>query len=102
MFTMKRATKAYAAASPAICKKFGGRYLLRNGRFSDMEGQSRSRNVVVEFPDYESALACCRSARRHSQRTSIGRTARPEWNAVSLCAPNQIVATVAEQLVDRL
>jgi len=53
--------KAYAAASPGICKKFGGRYLLRNGRFTDAEGQSRSRNVVVEFPDYETALACYRS-----------------------------------------
>lgn len=54
--------KAYAAASPAICRKFGGRYLVRSGRFADVEGQSRSRNVVVEFPDYEAALACYRSA----------------------------------------
>jgi len=54
--------KAYAAASPAICEKFGGRYLVRNGRFTDVEGQSRSRNVVVKFPDYEAALACYRSA----------------------------------------
>ena len=35
---------------------------MRNGRFTDVEGQSRSRNVVVEFPDYEAALACYRSA----------------------------------------
>ena len=34
---------------------------MRNGRFTDAEGQSRSRNVVVEFPDYETALACYRS-----------------------------------------
>ena len=54
--------KAYAAASPAICKKFGGRYLVRSGRFTSVEGQSRSRNVVVEFPDYDAALACYRSA----------------------------------------
>ena len=54
--------KAYAAASPSICRKFGGRYLVRNGRFTNVEGQSRSRNVVVEFPDYEAALACYRSA----------------------------------------
>ena len=53
--------KAYAAASPGICKKFGGRNLVRNGRFTDAEGKSRSRNVVVEFPDYETALACYRS-----------------------------------------
>ena len=35
---------------------------MRNGRFTDVEGQSRSRNVVVEFSDYEAALACYRSA----------------------------------------
>jgi uncharacterized protein (DUF1330 family) len=54
--------KAYAVTSAAICKKFGGRYLVRNGRFSDVEGQSRLRNVVVEFPDYETAFACYCSA----------------------------------------
>ena len=26
-----------------------------------IEGQSRSRNVVIEFPDYETALACYHS-----------------------------------------
>src|ERR1700676_476982 len=54
--------KAYAAASPAICRKFGARYLVRHGPFTDVEGQSRSRSVLVEFPDYEAALACYRSA----------------------------------------
>jgi len=34
---------------------------VRNGRFTGAEGQSRSRNVVVEFPDYEAALACYNS-----------------------------------------
>jgi uncharacterized protein (DUF1330 family) len=29
--------------------------------FTDADSQSRSRNVVVEFPDYETALACYRS-----------------------------------------
>jgi uncharacterized protein (DUF1330 family) len=53
--------KPYAAANPAIFKKFGGRFVIRGGRFEAVEGNSRSRNVVVEFPDYESALACYRS-----------------------------------------
>ena len=30
-------------------------------RFTAIEGQSRSRNVVIEFPDYETALACYHS-----------------------------------------
>ncbi|MGB6538421.1 MAG: DUF1330 domain-containing protein [Xanthobacteraceae bacterium] len=51
----------YAAANPAIFKKFGGRYVVRAGKFEDMEGSSRSRNIVIEFPDYATALACYRS-----------------------------------------
>ena len=35
---------------------------MRGGKFENPEGTSRSRNVVIEFPDYESALACYRSA----------------------------------------
>jgi uncharacterized protein (DUF1330 family) len=53
--------KPYAAANPAIFKKFGGRFLVRGGKFDAPEGNSRARNVVIEFPDYASALACYRS-----------------------------------------
>ncbi|KAB2884427.1 MAG: DUF1330 domain-containing protein [Pseudorhodoplanes sp.] len=53
--------KAYAAANPAIFRKFGGRFIVRAGKFEAVEGSSRSRNVVIEFPDYESAMACYRS-----------------------------------------
>jgi len=53
--------KPYAAANAAIFKKFGGRYVVRGGKFDGMEGSSRSRNVVIEFADYAAALACYRS-----------------------------------------
>ena len=53
--------KAYAAANPAIFNKFGGQYVVRGGRFTSVEGESRSRNVVIEFRDYDAALACYRS-----------------------------------------
>jgi uncharacterized protein (DUF1330 family) len=53
--------KPYALANPAIFMKFGGRFVVRGGKFENPEGQSRSRNVVIEFPDYETALACYRS-----------------------------------------
>jgi uncharacterized protein (DUF1330 family) len=53
--------KPYAAANAAIFKKFGGRYVVRGGKFDGMEGSSRSRNTVIEFPDYATALACYRS-----------------------------------------
>ena len=53
--------KPYAAANPAIFRKFGGRFVVRGGKFEGVEGQSRARNVVIEFPSYEAALACYRS-----------------------------------------
>ena len=53
--------KPYAEANAAIFKKFGARYVVRGGKFEGMEGRSRSRNVVIEFPDYAAAVACYRS-----------------------------------------
>ena len=55
------AYKPYAAANPAIFKKYGGRFLVRGGKFDAAEGNARARNVVIEFPDYAAALACYRS-----------------------------------------
>jgi uncharacterized protein (DUF1330 family) len=53
--------KPYAAANGAIFKKFGGRFVIRAGKSESVEGTARSRNVVIEFPDFASALACYRS-----------------------------------------
>jgi uncharacterized protein (DUF1330 family) len=53
--------KTYAAANPAIFRKYGGRFVVRAGKFEAVEGNNRSRNVVIEFPDYAAALACFRS-----------------------------------------
>ena len=53
--------KAYVAAIQDVLRKFGGRYGIRAGRSETMEGKLRSRLVTIEFKDYETALACCRS-----------------------------------------
>jgi uncharacterized protein (DUF1330 family) len=53
--------KPYAAANPTIFKKFGARFVVRGGKYDGVEGQSRSRNVVIEFPDYATAVACYKS-----------------------------------------
>ena len=53
--------KPYAMGNQAIFKKFGGRYVIRAGKFECVEGSARSRNVVIEFPDYATALACYNS-----------------------------------------
>ena len=53
--------KPYADANAAIFKKFGGRYVVRGGKYEGKEGAARSRNVVIEFADYPTALACYHS-----------------------------------------
>ncbi len=55
------AYKAYIAANAVAFAKYGGRFLVRAGRHEVVEGNSRTRQVVIEFEDYESALACYRS-----------------------------------------
>jgi uncharacterized protein (DUF1330 family) len=50
--------KAYIAANGPIFHKYGARPIVRGGRFECMEGQARGRNVVIEFPDYATAMAC--------------------------------------------
>ena len=54
--------QAYVAANAAAFRAYGARFLVRGGRFEVMEGTARSRNVVLEFKDYETAVACYRSA----------------------------------------
>ena len=53
--------KDYAASNGVAFAKFGGRFLVRAGKFENPVGSSRARNVVIEFPSYESALACWQS-----------------------------------------
>ena len=53
--------KPYTVGNSAIFAKFGGRFIVRGGQFEAPEGKPRSRNVVVEFPDYAAALACYNS-----------------------------------------
>src|ERR1017187_82219 len=45
----------------AVFKKYGAKFLVRGGKHEAREGSSRSRNVVLEFRDYETALACYNS-----------------------------------------
>ena len=57
----EEAYKPYAAANPDIFRKYHGKFVVRGGKYECPEGQSRSRNVVIEFPDYAAAVACYRS-----------------------------------------
>ena len=53
--------KAYASKTPDVLASFGGTFLVRAGKYELVEGSTRSRNTVIEFPSYESAIACWKS-----------------------------------------
>src|SRR5580704_5674781 len=53
--------QAYVKANAEPFRKFGARFIIRGGRFEAPEGTPRARNVVLEFADYATALACYHS-----------------------------------------
>lgn len=55
------AYQRYVAANAAPLAAYGARFLVRAGQFQAPEGESRSRNVVIEFPSYQAAVDCYRS-----------------------------------------
>lgn len=51
----------YLAAAGAAFKKFDANFIVRGGAFTTMEGSARERNVVIEFKDRATAVACYES-----------------------------------------
>ena len=51
----------YLAAARLAFEKFGANFIVRGGAFESMEGTPRDRNVVVEFKDRATAMACYES-----------------------------------------
>ena len=47
-------------AGPAV-EKHGGHFIARAGRFVQLEGKERPRNVVAKFPSVEAAEECYKS-----------------------------------------
>ncbi len=71
------AYKLFIAAIAEPLERFGARYVIRGGETEIMEGEARSRNVVIEFPSYEKALECYRdtayqAAKEHRKAASVG------------------------------
>lgn len=56
-----------AAARPAF-ETFDAKFIVRGGAFESMEGRPRERNVVVEFRDRATAVACYRSPEYQSAK----------------------------------
>lgn len=72
------AYKRYADQVPAIITKYGGKVLARGGKYQIMEGPEKfKRFVVIEFPDFETGIACFTSkeyedAARHRRENGAG------------------------------
>ena len=47
----------YVKAATVAIAKFGGKPLVRGGRCETLEGETRMRNVVLEFDSYDIARA---------------------------------------------
>jgi uncharacterized protein (DUF1330 family) len=56
--TNPEAYAVYASQVPQTIAAFGGKYLVRGGHATQLEGQAQGeRNVVIEFPSREIAEA---------------------------------------------
>jgi uncharacterized protein (DUF1330 family) len=50
--------KDYIAANAEPLRKYGGRFLVRGGKYEVRKGPDRQRHVVIEFADFATAKAC--------------------------------------------
>jgi len=50
--------KNYGAKVTGIIKSYGGKPLVRGGKFETLEGETCPRTVIWEFPSYELAMKC--------------------------------------------
>lgn len=67
--------KLYAQGALAAFDKYHAKILARGGKSNQMEGSGRTRNVVIEFPSFDDAVACYNSPEYQSaraQRTHAG------------------------------
>ncbi len=53
----------YAAIATEAIAEHGGKFIARGGRYIQLEGNERPRNVVARFPSVEDAQACYNSAK---------------------------------------
>ena len=50
--------KNYAAKVTPVIKSFGGKPLVRGGKYQRIEGENFSRTVIWEFPNFQKAIEC--------------------------------------------
>ena len=60
--------KFYASDAGITFKKYAATILARGGPHQQMEGQGHARNVVIEFPSLQAAIACYNSEEYQSAK----------------------------------
>ena len=50
--------KSYATKVTPIIKSYGGKPLVRGGKYQKLEGEDFPRTVIWEFPSYAKAMEC--------------------------------------------
>ena len=50
--------KEYALKAKPAVEKYSGKFLVRGGKNRTNDGINSPRTVVVEFPNYDTAVAC--------------------------------------------
>jgi uncharacterized protein (DUF1330 family) len=53
--------KKYVETGKPAFERHGAKFLARGGKTEVLEGKARARNVIIEFPSMEEALACYNS-----------------------------------------
>ncbi|MGY9035481.1 MAG: DUF1330 domain-containing protein [Rhodobacterales bacterium] len=61
--TDEEAYGKYAAIATIAIAEHGGKFLARGGKYEQLEGNDRSRNVLAKFPSLEAAHNCYYSDR---------------------------------------
>ncbi len=50
--------KKYAELATGAVEAHGGQFIVRNGKYEQLEGNDRARNVVARFPSLQRAHDC--------------------------------------------
>ena len=75
------AFKKYANSAKLAIEKYGGKYVVRSGKFNLLEGEHNfQRNVVIEFDSVEKAKKCFNS--KEYQEAKSYRNGKTDFNAI--------------------
>jgi len=72
----------YLKAGAPVYEKYGARFVVRGGRHDVLEGNLRTRHVVVEFKDYDTAMAAYNSDEYQAAKALRNRFAESEFMIV--------------------